>query len=342
MNKEFAGALLCWYETNGRELPWRGTTDPYLIWISEVILQQTRVAQGYDYFIRFIRKFPTVESLANASLDEVLVLWQGLGYYSRARNLYEAARDIVANGGFPRTYEEVRALKGIGDYTAAAIVSFAYNQPRAVVDGNVYRILARYFGIDTPIDTGHGKKLFQTLAQELLPPNDVSRYNQAIMDFGALQCTPRQPACASCPLLDSCVAYSEHKVADLPVKNHETKVRDRFFAYICVRWNNEILLRKRGNNDIWKGLFEMPLVEDKQEISLLKLEQENWNPNLLILLRKDIRHQLSHQLLHVDLYQMKCQERPMLEGIWVSPSEMQHYAVSRLMANLLAICDGAS
>jgi len=202
--------LIEWYASNKRDLPWRNTVDPYLIWISEIILQQTRVDQGLDYFLRFIRRFPDISTLAEASEDEVLKYWQGLGYYSRARNLHEAAKGM--HGLFPATYEGVRALKGVGDYTAAAVCSIAYGMPYAVVDGNVYRVLSRYFGIDTPIDSTEGRKLFYALAQEMQDKSRPALYNQAIMDFGAMQCVPKSPDCFSCPLLESCFAKSKENV----------------------------------------------------------------------------------------------------------------------------------
>ena len=213
---EFAEKIVAWYAGNKRELPWRDTEDPYVIWISEIILQQTRVAQGYDYFQRFIRRFPDVRALAEADEDEVMRYWQGLGYYSRARNLHEAAKGM--NGVFPTAYEGVRALKGVGEYTAAAICSFAYGMPYAVVDGNVYRLLSRYFGIDTPIDSAEGKKLFAALAEEMLDKSRPAIYNQAVMDFGAMQCTPRSPGCLSCPLAEGCSAWREGRVEQLPVR----------------------------------------------------------------------------------------------------------------------------
>ena len=224
---EFAEKIVAWYAGNKRELPWRDTEDPYVIWISEIILQQTRVAQGYDYFQRFIRRFPDVRALAEADEDEVMRYWQGLGYYSRARNLHEAAKGM--NGVFPTAYEGVRALKGVGEYTAAAICSFAYGMPYAVVDGNVYRLLSRYFGIDTPIDSAEGKKLFAALAEEMLDKSRPAIYNQAVMDFGAMQCTPRSPGCLSCPLAEGCSAWREGRVEQLPVKRHKTKTSDRYF-----------------------------------------------------------------------------------------------------------------
>ena len=224
MTHPFSQTLLDWYATHGRELPWRETTDPYRIWISEIILQQTRVAQGYDYYLRFVERFPTVEVLAAATEDEVLHRWEGLGYYSRARNLHAAAQQIVAQGGFPRDYAGVRALKGVGDYTAAAICSFAYGLPTAVVDGNVYRVLARYFAIDTPIDVAAGKKEFAQLADSLMVPERAADYNQAIMDFGAVQCTPRAPRCLICPLVETCAARQTGQVEDYPVKSKKVAV----------------------------------------------------------------------------------------------------------------------
>lgn len=233
----FSRILLDWYAEYKRELPWRETKDPYRIWISEIILQQTRVAQGYEYFQRFVERFPDLVALAEADEDEVMKYWQGLGYYSRARNLHAAARSM--NGVFPRTYEGVRALKGVGDYTAAAICSIAYDMPYAVVDGNVYRVLSRYFGVETPIDSTQGKKLFASLAQEMLDEKHAALYNQAIMDFGAIQCTPQSPSCMFCPLADSCSALATGKVNLLPVKQHKTKTTDRYFTYIYMyRWTN--------------------------------------------------------------------------------------------------------
>ena len=227
----FARKLMDWYRENGRSLPWRGTKDPYRIWISEIILQQTRVAQGYDYYLRFIERFPDVQALADAPEDEVMKLWQGLGYYSRARNLHAAAKEVAALGRFPDTYEGVRRLKGVGDYTAAAVCAFAYGLPCAVVDGNVYRVIARWLGIDEPIDTTAGKKLFAALARELMGTSDPALYNQAIMDFGAVQCTPASPACLMCPLNDGCAALRQGRVGDLPRKSKKTQVKERYFHY---------------------------------------------------------------------------------------------------------------
>ena len=264
---EFADKLIGWYEENKRDLPWRDTKDPYRIWISEIILQQTRVAQGYDYFVRFMERFPDVFTLAEADEDEVMKHWQGLGYYSRARNLHAAARSMASSGGFPVTYEGVLALKGVGEYTAAAICSFAYDMPYAVVDGNVYRVLSRWLGIDTPIDSTSGKKEFAQAAQELMDKRRPALYNQAIMDFGALQCTPASPDCLFCPLADSCLALSQGRVDTLPVKQHKTKVTHRFFNYIYVRTGGYTFIRKRTGNDIWKNLYEPLLIETDTDFS---------------------------------------------------------------------------
>lgn len=228
----FASILLEWFRENGRDLPWRQTRDPYAIWLSEIILQQTQVKQGWEYWERFMHHWPTVEALAKVTEDEVLREWQGLGYYSRARNLHYAAKQIVALGHFPDTLAEIKQLKGVGDYTAAAIGSIAFGLPAAVVDGNVYRVLARHFGIDTPINTTEGKKTFAAMAQELLPPKEASAYNQAIMDFGAIQCTPQSPHCDNCPLVESCIAFRERRVAQLPVKLKTLKVTERHLIYL--------------------------------------------------------------------------------------------------------------
>ena len=268
----FTTTIIEWFRENGRELPWRQTRDPYAIWLSEIILQQTRIEQGRPYWERFMRRWPTVEDLAAASEDEVLREWQGLGYYSRARNLHHAARQIVEGGGFPNTLEGIKALKGVGDYTAAAIGSFAFGLPAAVVDGNVYRVLSRHFGITTPINSTEGKKEFALLAQELLPadstPNPsnlsplssllspLSDYNQGLMDFGAIQCTPASPRCAQCPLAETCVALREGRVGELPVKLRTLKVKERHLTYIYIRCNGYTAIHRRPAGDIWQGLYE--------------------------------------------------------------------------------------
>lgn len=335
----FTETLMAWYAENKRELPWRGTTDPYRIWISEIILQQTRVAQGYDYFLRFMERFPNVSTLAEASEDEVLKYWQGLGYYSRARNLHEAARSM--NGCFPDTYEGVRALKGVGDYTAAAICSIAYGMPYAVVDGNVYRVLARYLGIDTPIDTTEGKKLFAVLADEMLDKAHPGTYNQAIMDFGAVQCTPQNPACMYCPLADSCSALSQGRVSRLPVKQHKTKTTDRYFNYLFVRQGSYTYINKRTGNDIWKNLFELPLIETEAELAeevFLALPQVRQllagaGQPVIKSVCRGVKHVLSHRVIHANFYEVELPAEAGTFGSYqrVELAELGHYAVPRLV-----------
>ncbi len=261
MNSLFSVTLLRWFAANGRSLPWRERDDAYAIWLSEIILQQTRVEQGRDYWLRFMQRFPTVEALAAATEDEVLRLWQGLGYYSRARNLHAAARQVVAMGGFPRSVEGLRQLKGVGDYTAAAVASMAFNEPAAAVDGNVFRVLARHFGIATAINTTEGRREFTALAAELLPPREAGTFNQAMMDFGATLCTPRSPRCADCPFVETCVARREGRVEELPVKLRKTTIRERRLAYIYIRCKGDTAIHRRGAGDIWQGLWEPVEIE---------------------------------------------------------------------------------
>ena len=262
----FTKKLLKWFITNDRPLPWKGEKNPYYIWLSEIILQQTRVAQGLPYFERFKAHFPKVQDLADAPEDKVMKLWEGLGYYSRARNLHATAKFIAykLDGLFPTTYEEIIKLKGVGPYTAAAVASFAYNLPHAVVDGNVYRVLSRVFGIETPIDTTIGKKKFNQLATELLAVKEAGIYNQAIMDFGATQCVPANPACQKCPFQEVCVAYKEKKITLLPIKSKKIKKRDRFFSYLVLKQAETVIIHKRTEKDIWQNLYEFPLIEADQ------------------------------------------------------------------------------
>lgn len=339
MEDSFSGAIIKWYQENKRELPWRESSDPYLIWISEIILQQTRVVQGYDYFLRFIKRFPDVKVLAEADEDEVMKYWQGLGYYSRARNLHTAAKSV--NGEFPKTYEEVLALKGVGQYTASAICSFAYGMPYAVVDGNVYRVLSRYYAIDTPIDTLAGQRLFATLANELLPTKGVADYNQGIMDFGALQCTPQNPNCMFCPLADSCSALSKGLVMQLPVKQHKTKTTNRYFNYIYVRMGSYTFINKRTENDIWKNLFELPLVETPEAVSeeglfalpaFRSLFAEGDIPVVRSVWR-DVKHVLSHRVIYANFYEVTLPEDSISFSAFqkIKAEELPRYAVSRLV-----------
>lgn len=326
----FTAALLRWFGLYGRELPWRGIDDAYGIWVSEVILQQTRIEQGRDYWLRFMERFPTVEALAAASEDEVLRLWQGLGYYSRARNMHAAARQIVEQGGFPRTIEGLRALKGVGDYTAAAVGSMAFGLPVAAVDGNVYRVLARHYGIDVPINTTRGKRTFEALAQELVPADAASAFNQAMMDFGATWCTPRSPRCIDCPVAETCEALRTGRVDQLPVKEKKLQVKERHFSYIYIRHEGMTALRRRPAGDIWQGLWEPLLVEDAPL------------PDLgcpLTLLASGVKHVLTHRILLADFYLAEPEVRPELPPgyIWVSEQELDHHGVPRLVEKLFSM-----
>ena len=261
--------LINWYDENHRDLPWRHDPTPYEVWLSEVILQQTRVNQGMDYYLRFVEKWPTVSALANASEEEVLKMWQGLGYYSRARNLHKCAKQVVEHyhGEFPADYEQLKKLQGIGNYTAAAIASIAFNLPQAVVDGNVYRVLARLFDIDTPINNNESPKTFARLADELLNREQPGLHNQALMEFGALHCTPKNPNCLLCPLQAQCLAFAHQTVMQRPVKLQKTKVTTRYFNYLVIRIKDSIYLHKRCGNDIWKNLYDFPCIESEQPLS---------------------------------------------------------------------------
>lgn len=388
---EFANTIISWFRENGRALPWRETRDPYAIWLSEIILQQTRIAQGWEYWERFMAQYPTVENLAAAHEDEVLKLWQGLGYYSRARNLHTAAKQIVALGHFPDTLEGIKQLKGVGDYTAAAIGSFAFDIPAAVVDGNVYRVLARYFGIDTPINSTQGKKEFAALAQSLLPSSKasdslssfssasdfqsslslVAAYNQAMMDFGAIQCTPQSPKCLLCPLAETCEAMRTNRVAELPVKQKTMKVKTRHLSYIYIRCKGETAIHRRGEGDIWQGLWEpfnasdiaeacaspssaqaspssaqASLSSTKFSTSLTKLSSFKKelaadlhlsNVDALQLLAQDVKHVLTHRILLADFYLLETDAHPQLpdDYIWIKEEEIEDYGIPRLIELML-------
>ena len=327
MSTQITETLLTWYDRYGRDLPWRRTRDPYAIWLSEIILQQTRIAQGQAYWERFMKHFPNVETLAAASEDEVLRLWEGLGYYSRARNLHAAAQQIVTQGTFPVTLEGIRALKGIGDYTAAAIGSIAFGIPAAVVDGNVYRVLARYYGISTPVGSTAAKKEFTALAQSLLPAGRPGDFNQAMMDFGAIQCTPANPACLTCPLASGCQALREGRVESLPVKQRTTAIQTRKVDYIYIRCKGRTAIRRRGAGDIWQGLWE-PLTE-----LLPGVEAK--------LLRQGVRHQLTHRTLIADFYLAETHQAPALPDgyVWIQEAELDRYAKPRLFELLLQSLD---
>jgi len=325
-HKLFYNQLYTWFEQNHRILPWRETEDAYAIWISEIILQQTRVEQGLPYYLRFIERFPDIQSLAQASEDEVLRYWQGLGYYSRARNLHHAAQEVVARGQtpFPRTFDQIRALPGIGEYTAGAISAFAYNLPYPALDGNVYRVLARLYDCEMAFDTTEGKKYFRGLANELLDRDHARLFDSAIMEFGALYCTPTSPECDSCPLNLFCEAYKHHTVELLPVRKPRPKVRDRYLNYSIYIAHGQTLIHQRQENDIWKHLWEFPLEETAEQ------QDRPTVPHI------DFTHVLSHQRLHARFYIYKVSTLPSVEGTkMVSLNELDDYAFSRLTLKAL-------
>ncbi len=342
MDSTLSYQIIAWYEEHRRELPWRLTVDPYLIWVSEIILQQTRVNQGVDYYHRFVERFPDVHTLASADEDEVLRCWQGLGYYSRARNLHRAAKTVVEkhNGELPRNYDAIRSLAGVGDYTAAAIASFAYNLPHAVVDGNVYRVLSRLFGVSTPIDTTKGKREFATLAQALLPSDRPALHNQAVMEFGALQCVPSSPGCDDCPLQGQCAAFERDLVAELPVKSKRVKMQTRYFHYFFVECGGKVFLQKRTGNDVWKGLYEFPLLESDSLQSFEELAGGGRLTTLfddvgelqLLAVSPLMKHQLTHQTIFARFFTVSIARpgRSLGSLLQVSINAIDRYAVSRL------------
>lgn len=306
MSKLFSKSIKDWYLQHKRTLPWRQTKDPYFIWLSEIILQQTRVAQGLPYYQKFAEKFPTVFDLAKAEEEVVLRIWQGLGYYSRGRNLHKAAKLIVENydGIFPSTSKELLKLPGVGEYTAAAIASFSYNEKIAVLDGNVFRVLSRFFGIETDIASTEGKKQFKELANEVLPAKEVDTYNQAIMEFGALQCVPKNPNCEICPLVGSCIAFHQKKVDSLPNKEKKIKKRNRYLYYLLFEEDGKFLFHQRVQKDIWTNLFQFPLIETEQEDEdmFLKKLEEIGDFDAVRKIGKSYKHVLSHQNLWVKFY----------------------------------------
>lgn len=344
--QSFSNSLITWYLKNKRDLPWRNETNPYHIWLSEIMLQQTRVAQGLPYYLKFTERFPTVFDLANASEDEVLKLWQGLGYYSRARNLHTTAKYIAneLHGQFPNNFSDLLQLKGVGDYTASAIASICFGEPTAVVDGNVYRVLSRVFGIDIPINSTEGVKHFKALAQELIDPNQPGTYNQAVMEFGARHCTPQNPLCNDCVFSETCEAFNSRKVAELPVKLRKQKVRKRFFNYLVVfsSEGEKTLLRQRTEKGIWQQLFEFPLVETTSEVTLLQLKKARafqefaktmdieriytYNDSLIV-------HKLSHQHLYTRFWIVEANS----PATNMTPiSEVKKYPVPVLIENFIS------
>ena len=336
--------LLKWFATNRRDLPWRNQPSPYQVWLSEVILQQTRVSQGYDYYLRFIDRWPTVEALAQASEEEVLKMWQGLGYYSRARNLHHCAKQVVEQygGQFPADYERLRQLKGIGDYTAAAIASIAFNLPHAVVDGNVYRVLARLFDIETPININAGQQFFARLADELLNREQPGLHNQAIMEFGALHCTPQHPNCLYCPLQAQCLAFAHQTVVLRPVKQAKTKVTTRYFNYLLLRIGQSVYLRKRSGNDIWKNLYDFPCIESDAPTTVEALTASEPFAQLLEGTAFTITkvsplytHKLTHRTILAQFIEINLEEKLLqieTKGLFLTPeSDLGKYPIPRLI-----------
>ncbi len=339
----FSNTLTAWYIDSKRDLPWRNITDSYKIWISEIILQQTKVNQGMSYYLRFIERFPSVKILAQADEDEVLKYWQGLGYYSRARNLHKASKQIMDDFGgfFPSKYQQILKLAGVGEYTTAAICSFAYNQPFAVVDGNVYRVLSRLFGIETPIDSTAGKKEFARLAQELLSKTEPGLHNQALMEFGALQCVPVSPDCNNCCLQNSCKAFELDIVTRLPVKSNKTKVQYRFFNYLFIENQGYTFLQKRTSNDVWQHLYEFPLIESDHLLRFPELSENEIFKQLfhtiseveIYKISNPMKHILTHRVIMAQFVSIKISsENDTLNNyIKVSFDKIEKYAVSRLM-----------
>ena len=342
---EFHKILSNWYKQNKRDLPWRENNGPYFVWISEIILQQTRVDQGTDFFLRFVRRFPDIESLATAPEIEVLKVWQGLGYYSRARNIHVAARQIMNDleGRFPDSYENIKKLKGVGDYTAAAIASISFGLPFAAVDGNVYRVLSRIYGIETPVDSTKGKKEFSHLAMQLIDEQNPGAFNEALMEFGALQCTPRNPTCNDCPFHHLCHASIHKKITSFPVKGNKIKIRHRFLNYYYLKHEQSIFLEKREASDIWQNLYQLPLIESSKALSPEELVNGEqfiawFDKSTLIIdsISDEIIHLLSHQKLHVRFIEISLSQlQPNHKWIKILPQEIADYPIPKLIDNFL-------
>ena len=347
---DFTKLLLSWYNINHRDLPWRHTQDPYKIWVSEIIFQQTRIEQGRDYYLRFLDRFRFIDDLAAANEKDVLKLWQGLGYYSRARNLHHSAKEIVRRykGKFPSNYEEIRNLKGIGDYTAAAIASIAYGLPCPVVDGNVLRFFSRYFGVPDPIDKATGKKAILHLARDRMGKTNPGKFNQAIMEFGALQCRAGSPNCGVCPFLITCFAYNHEKVTFLPVKSKSVQPRKRYFNFLVLIYRHPekgtiVYLRKREENDIWKNLYDFPSIESSGPVSQIKLMKTKEWKNLVQLKNtmfpersKVYQHILTHQLIYARFYVVHFEKQPVNEYIPVEIKELDKFPVPKLIENFIS------
>ncbi|SHH99009.1 A/G-specific DNA-adenine glycosylase [Chryseolinea serpens] len=329
----FSDKVVKWYEENKRDLPWRDTKDPYKVWLSEIILQQTRVIQGLPYYLKFVEKFPTVQALAAASEQEVLRLWQGLGYYTRARNLHACAKEVVSRyqGVFPQTFEELKKLRGVGDYTAAAIASFSFQEPVAVVDGNVFRVLSRVFGIDKEINSPEGRKMFTQLANELISRKHPDRYNQAVMEFGALFCTPKNPDCPSCTFKATCFAAQHDMQAVLPVKAKAKAARKRYFYYFVFQQGRSLLMKKREAKDIWHGLYDFYLVEKSKPMKTERLIQE-FNTSGPWVVEEDgeaseqYKHVLSHQIILSKFILVRLDAKP-VNGL---TKDMKFYSLKKI------------
>lgn len=342
MEPWFSESLINWYKLNKRDLPWRKTKNPYKIWLSEIILQQTQVIQGTSYYLKFIKNYPTIKKLANASIESVLKDWQGLGYYSRARNLHHTAEYIqkVHNGVFPNSYSEIRNLKGIGDYTAAAIASFSFDLPYAVLDGNVYRVLSRIFGIKTPIDSSTGKKVFKELAQSLIHLKYPATYNQAIMEFGSQQCKPVNPDCDNCLFSQKCWALNHNAVKVLPIKGKKIKVKSRYLNYIVLMNNGKVAFFTRNEKDIWQGLNEFYLIETKGQVNFKELLPQlikTFKKIKLISESEEIKHVLTHQLLFCKFYVIEINYFP-TNYQWIAIKNLQKLAWPKVLDNYINTC----
>ena len=341
----FSQQLLDWASTQDRAMPWKGEKNPYLIWLSEIILQQTRVEQGLPYFNNFAKNYPTAKDLADAPEDDVMKLWQGLGYYSRARNLHATAKHITyeLNGEFPKEYKDILLLKGVGPYTAAAIASFAYNLPHAVVDGNVYRVLSRIFGIDTPIDSTEGKKSFFKLANELIDVKKAGKYNQAIMDFGATLCTPKLPKCNRCPFSINCEALKNKTIDKLPVKSKKLVKKERFFHYLILNYDGHLWINKRIQKDIWQNLYEFPLIEfpEKKEQADIK-KHPRWQELLdnkgfsITKISKPYRQILTHRKIIATFWEIELTESIVENGfIKIEKNNLKQFAFPKVIVQYL-------
>jgi A/G-specific adenine glycosylase len=340
---DISSHIIKWYDVNRRDLPWRNTRDPYKIWLSEVILQQTRVDQGMPYYYRFVEKYPDIHALADAPEQDILKLWQGLGYYSRARNLHFAAKQVMNDfkQEFPKTYAEIKKLKGVGEYTAAAIASIAFNQVVPVVDGNVKRVMARLYGLESTGNTLYIE--VKALMAENIDQSHPGEFNQAVMEFGALQCTPQSPDCTICIFNESCFAYRNNMIDELPTREEKKKPRSRYFNYFVIRDDDTMVLRKRTGDDIWKNLYEFPLIESTSELNPESLLEEpdfiTWFGSGAKISRaeKEFKHQLSHQTIHARYYTIDNLDQNSFPEGWkaVALDDLEDYPISRLMERFL-------